>query len=298
MVEKYRDDMTVFISGKLDNLESENTINAFLTNNNLPYCVESSSGKDGLPESLMNKINQIKTKGGTEFILNQLESLNKKNTEISDRIRDTLKTINNEEEEDNKLRQEHGDKWSRAPSNATNMSFKQSLIDYSSKLDAASKCDEKTKNSIQENAKYFELISLEKEKLIEKIPVKSESTNLSGSEEAKIIRDLIGEMETKRSNMQKGIDAIFNDLNSGDVNSSFIKVLQKKNTEQSIFNDKKTEYENKFKEVEELSSDIKKIQQIILEKMVAFNQLRENASKMGESNETVIYNHLNIYFFN
>ena len=88
MVEKYKDEITIYISTKLDNLESDNTINKFLMENNLPFCVESSSGKDGLPDSLNQKITQINTKGGTQFILTKLENLNKKNSEISERLRD------------------------------------------------------------------------------------------------------------------------------------------------------------------------------------------------------------------
>jgi hypothetical protein len=289
MVEKYKDDLTIHISAKLELLETESSINKYLSDNNLPFCIESSDGGNNIPESLFNKISQVQKNGGTEFILNQVDNLNKKNLEISDRLREILKTVNKEEEEDNTLRNEHGNKWIRAPSNTTNMTFKQSIIDYTAKLDVAAKCDVQTKNSIQENAKYFELISLDKEKLIEKIPVKSDTTNLSGTETAKVIKDLINEMESKRDKIQKVIDALFTNLNSGDVNNSFIKVLQNKNTEHSILNEKKSEYDVKIKEAEDLSNEIKEIQKLISEKMIDFNKQRENVSKLGQKNEEVIF---------
>jgi hypothetical protein len=295
MVEKYKDDLTIHISAKLETLETESSINKFLSDNNLPYCIESSDGGNNIPESLFNKISQVQTKGGTEFILNQVENLNKKNLEISDRLREILKKINKEEDEDNNLRKEHGNKWMRPPSNVTNMSFKQSIIDYTAKLDVAAKCDEKTKNLIQENAKYFELISLDKEKLIEKIPVKSETTNLSGTETAKAIKDLLNEIDPKKNKILKIIESLFNNLNSGDVNNSFIKVLQNKNTEQSILNEKKSEYDVKLKEAEDLSNEIKEIQKLISEKMIDFNKQKENVSKLGEKNEEVF---LYFIFFN
>jgi len=297
IVEKYRDEITIHISTKLDTLETETTINKFLSDYNLPFCVESTQGGDNLPESLSNKLTQIKTKGGTEFILTQLENLNKKNSEISEKLREILKKINKEEEEDNLLRKEHGNKWMRSPSNATNMSFKQTLIDYTAKLDAASKCDLQTKISIQENAKFFELISLDMKKIIEKIPVKSDATNLSDCEEAKIIRDLINEMDCKKNKMLEVINNIFINLNSGDVNASFIKVLQKKTTEQSILNEKKNEYDAKFKDAEDLSNEIKEIQKIVSEKLIEFNKQKENMSKLGESNDVVIFYFIFILFF-
>lgn len=132
MVDKYKDDMSVYISTSLDKYENENSIVKFLYDLNLPYSLEANMSSGDIPESIWNKINAIQIKGGTSFILSQMENLEKKNQQIADRLRDILKSITVEEEHDNECRKTHGDKWRRAPSNMTNMPFKQSLIDYTS----------------------------------------------------------------------------------------------------------------------------------------------------------------------
>lgn len=133
MVDKYKDDMSVYISNTLDKFENENSIIKFLYDLNLPYSLEVNTGSDNIPESIWSKISAIQVKGGTNFILSQMENLEKKNQQISERLKEILKSITTEEELDNECRKTHGDKWRRAPSNMNNMQFKQTLIDYTSK---------------------------------------------------------------------------------------------------------------------------------------------------------------------
>lgn len=133
MVDKYKDDMSVYISSSLDKYENENTISKFLYDFNLPYSLDANLGSGDLPESIWNKINGIQVKGGTGYILAQMENLEKKNQQISDRLKEILKTITSEEDADNECRKTHGNKWMRPPSNTHNMQFKQSIIDYTSK---------------------------------------------------------------------------------------------------------------------------------------------------------------------
>ena len=133
MVDKYKDDMSVYISAGLDKCENENSIVKFLYDLNLPYSLEVNIGSGDIPESIWNKISAIQVKGGTSFILNQMGNVEKKNQQIADRLREILKGVTTEEEQDNECRKTYGDKWRRAPSNLTNMPFKQTLIDYTSK---------------------------------------------------------------------------------------------------------------------------------------------------------------------
>lgn len=132
MVDKYRDDMMVYVSSNLDKFENEYTITKFLEDNNLPYSIDVNCGNGDIPESIWVKISAIQVKGGTNFILSQLENLEKKNNQISESLKTLLKTINKEEEQDNECRKTHGTKWTRDMSNTMNMQFKQQIIDYTS----------------------------------------------------------------------------------------------------------------------------------------------------------------------
>lgn len=144
-----------------------------------------------------------------------------------------------------------------------------------------------TKNNISENAKYFELISMDKEKLIGKIPIKSDKTNIAESEEAREIKKYLEELELKKISLIEVVSCIFNTLNENNIVTNFVKVLQKKTTESAIFNEKKMEYDEKFKALETLSDEIKQIKNIITEKVEIFNKLKENVSKLGQENENV-----------
>ena len=144
-----------------------------------------------------------------------------------------------------------------------------------------------TKNNITENAKYFELISMDKEKLIGKIPIKSDKTNIGESEEAKEIKKYLEELEIKKISLIEVVSSIFNTLNENNIVTDFVKVLQKKTTENAIFNEKKLEYDEKFKQLETLSDEIKQIKNNITEKVEIFNKLKENVSKLSQENENV-----------
>jgi hypothetical protein len=154
-------------------------------------------------------------------------------------------------------------------------------------LDAAAKCDIQTKSSVQENCKYFELISMEKEKLIQKIPNKSEKTSIKESEEAKEIKAHLETLNKKKERLLEIVNVIFNGLNENNVVTLFVKVLQNKATETSVFNDKKLEFDEKLKQLETVSDEIKELKAKIAEKMAAINKLQQNVSKLGQENDIV-----------
>lgn len=128
---------------------------------------------------------------------------------------------------------------------------------------------------------------MEKEKLIQKIPIKSEKTNIKESEEAKETKTHLETLNQKKEKLLEIVNGIFNSLNENNVVTSFIKVLQNKATENSVFNDKKIEFDEKLKQLESVSEEIKELKAKISEKMEAFNKLQLNVSKLGQENEKV-----------
>jgi len=128
---------------------------------------------------------------------------------------------------------------------------------------------------------------MEKDKLAQKIPIKSEKTSIKESAEAKEIKALLETLNKKKEKMMEIVNLIFNSLNENNVVTSFIKVLQNKATEITIFNEKKLEFDEKLKQLETVSDEIKELKVKIAEKMEAFNKLQQNASKLGQENEKV-----------
>jgi len=132
---------------------------------------------------------------------------------------------------------------------------------------------------------------MEKEKLIQKIPNKSEKTSIKESEEAKEIKAHLETLNKKKEKLLEIVNVIFNGLNENNVVTLFVKVLQNKATETSVFNDKKLEFDEKLKQLETVSDEIKELKAKIAEKMAAINKLQQNVSKLGQENEMV-----NFYF--
>jgi len=128
---------------------------------------------------------------------------------------------------------------------------------------------------------------MDREKIIQKIPIKSEKTNIKESDEAKEIKTTLETLNQKKEKLLEVVNGLFNSLNDNNVVTSFIKVLQSKATENSIFNDKKTEFDEKLKQIESISDEIKEMKTKISEKMEAFKKLQENASQLGLENEKV-----------
>ena len=128
---------------------------------------------------------------------------------------------------------------------------------------------------------------MEKDKLAQKIPIKPEKTSIKESAEAKEIKALLETLNKKKEKMMEIVNLIFNSLNENNVVTSFIKVLQNKATEITIFNEKKLEFDEKLKQLETVSDEIKELKVKIAEKMEAFNKLQQNASKLGQENEKV-----------
>lgn len=71
-----------------------------------------------------------------------MESLDQMSMNDKKLVSDIQKMIDEEEQSDNTMRQQHGNNWNRMPSSALNSNFKTALIDYKSKLQVAENTDQ------------------------------------------------------------------------------------------------------------------------------------------------------------
>lgn len=65
--------------------------------------------------------------------------------------------IQNEEQEDSKLRQLYQNRWNRQPSNQLSGQYLGTIQDFKVKLATARSCDAGIKDNIMQNVKFFEL---------------------------------------------------------------------------------------------------------------------------------------------
>ena len=77
----------------------------------------------------------------------------------NDLISNMEQTIEEEEKEDNQLRAQHGQRWTRMPSASVNGQYKQSLFDYKQKMQMAGATDAQIKQKFESNKSSFDLLS-------------------------------------------------------------------------------------------------------------------------------------------
>ena len=276
MINAYKQKMMDFISENLSNYENEDTIQNFLNSLNLPSSLETILSQSAISDSLWKNIGEFQEKGASMYLNNLLQTLSNMPNEIEQRINNSLNLLKNEEEEDKKLRQQYGSQWNRRLSSDLNGNYLRTLNDYKNKLNQARQCDIQTKNDISNNFQNFDLISLSREKLNEKIPHKIDSGAIKNCKEAIELRSLLDELEIKKEKAMEIINKIFSVLNDDNVAPQFLQVLQKKMTENAILDNNKGKYMDMFNELQGVTNDIHNLKQIIISKNEDFVKIKND----------------------
>jgi hypothetical protein len=159
------------------------------------------------------------------------------------------------------------------------------LQEYSKKLEIAKNCDAQIKSGIMDNMKYFELLSLSKTSLANKIPVKTDPNSIRNCEEALALRKDLDSLDVLKDKCMEVINKIFQTLNEDNIIPQFIKVLQKKTTEKTILSDNKPKYDQMFKELESISEEIKILKLSIIAKNEVFLRVKQSSFKTSDENE-------------
>jgi programmed cell death 6-interacting protein len=285
MVLNFKKQMMDYIGSCLNNYENDSSIYSFLSDLNLPSSLETVLSQNEISESLWKRINEVQQKGGSIYLTNNITNLDKKSEDVARRINDIKTVLKNEEEENNKYAQLYGTRWTRMPSDKINFQYLNILNDYAKKLDIARNCDATTKVQIMESMRFYEILTLSKEQLKNKIPIKVDASSIKECEEAKSLRQELDNLDTAKEKLMEVINKIFQTLNEDNVIPQFLKVLQKKITEKQVFTDSKVKYDEMFKELETISNEIKKIKSTIIAKNDAFIKVKTNSFKTPEENE-------------
>ena len=290
MINEYKTKMMDFISENLSNYENEDTIQNFLNSLNLPSSLETILSQSAISDSLWKNIGEFQEKGASMYLNNLLQTLSNMPNEIEQRINNSLNLLKNEEEEDKKLRQQYGSQWNRRLSSDLNGNYLRTLNDYKNKLNQARQCDIQTKNDISNNFQNFDLISLSREKLNEKIPHKIDSGAIKNCKEAIELRSLLDELEIKKEKAMEIINKIFSVLNDDNVAPQFLQVLQKKMTENAILDNNKGKYMDMFNELQGVTNEIHNLKQIIITKNEDFVKIKNDKFKPDPENEQFFKN--------
>ena len=272
MIERYKQKMVDFLQQNISQYETEKSVTTFLNNLHLPsYLTKRRTGENlnneniVFPNELWEKIFHVQKLGGTDALNNIMQEIKSKYDYMVSNLENTLNSFKNEENDDNMMRQQYGNKWIRKPSNALNIKYIQAIQNHLNNLDKTVHYDQQQINDICDNAKYFEKISCSKDKLIKDIPGKMNKKKPENTKESEIHEEILNllDLSDKTSDI---ISPIYEQLNDDTaVMSMFIEVLEKTTTEQAIFNKNKEEYEKKFVELKELSEQILNQKKVITE---------------------------------
>ena len=272
MIDRYKQRMGDFLQQNISQYETEKSISIFLENLHLPpHLTKRRSGESinsenlFFPQELWEKISHVQKLGGTNSLNEIMQNIKGIYDYMTSNLENTLNSFKNEENDDNMMRQQYGNKWIRKPSNVLNIKFIQAIKNHLHNLERTSLYDQQQINDICNNAKYFEKITQSKEKLTKDIPgkiIKQKPENKNENQLHEEVLNLL-DLSDKTSDI---ISPIYEQLNDDTlVLSMFIEVLEKTTTEQAIFNKNKEEYEKKFNELKELSEQILNQKKVITE---------------------------------
>ena len=285
MIEQYKAKMMEFITQQLNQYENEDTITQFLNSLGLPSSLETVLSSSNISDSLWRNISDVQSRGGIMYLNNLMKSLQSMPGEIKNRIEQSENLIKNEDAEDQKLRSQYGTKWNRRQSSDLNGNYVNTLKDYKNKLQQAMQCDQSTINDIQNNLKYFDLLSLSREALDQKIPKRVDTNAIKQCKEANDLRAEMDNLENEKNKAMEVIAKIFSSLNDDNVAAQFIQVIQKKTTENTIFDQNKAEYMVKFNELGEISNNIRNIKVNVQNKNEIFLRVKNDKFRPDPANE-------------
>ena len=285
MIEQYKSKMMDFIAQNLNQYENEDTVTQFLNSLGLPSSLETVLSSSSISDSLWRNISEVQSRGGTMYLNNLMGGLQRMPGEIKNRIEQSENLLKNEEAEDQKLRAQYGTTWNRRQSSDLNGNYMNTLADYKGKLQQAMGCDQNTITDIQNNLKYFELLSMPREILDQRIPHRIDPNSIKQCQEAMELRKEMDVLDAEKNKAMEVIARIFSSLNDDNVAAQFIQVLQKKTTENNILDTNKGTYMNMFNELGEISNNIKNIKANVQSKNEIFLRVRNQKFKPDPQNE-------------
>ena len=285
MIQKFRYKISGYLKENINQYESEKTIIFFIQNLGLPKHLierkkpgENDSSK--FPQQLWEKIYKIQKIGGSMSLCGMMQNIMNKSNFLISNLNNTLNSFKKEEADDNYQRQRFGNDWIRKPSNAINIKYINAIQNYIKNLQNTRKFDQQQNNDILNNAKSFEILGLSRTKLEAKIPGDKKGLNKLSADEEKIKNEIVKLYDLSDKCMEI-INPIYEELNEdGVIIPSFIEVLGKKTTEDSIYKKYKDDYDSKFVKLKELTEEVVKQKNNI---NTLLQKIRPNLSGKGNN---------------
>ncbi|KAI9098591.1 BRO1-like domain-containing protein [Phlyctochytrium arcticum] len=188
-----KDALVGMLIGKI--AEASEVAQSTLSSLNLPAAIEALEQPIGLPPTLLKHSEEVRSQGGAKSLHDSWATI----TALSDRdvaiLNQVVKTLDDEEADDEEMRRQFGPKWTRTRSAEHTGNLREGVKNYRKKLDAAKKSDLLIKSKMEDNLHYIESLSSSKEELEASIPSSTvQSTPVSKDPTVKQLKGLLDQL--------------------------------------------------------------------------------------------------------
>ncbi|XP_011665500.1 programmed cell death 6-interacting protein isoform X2 [Strongylocentrotus purpuratus] len=202
--------------------EGTQFMNSVLASLNLPASIEDLKG-DSVPQSVLEKSQGIKQKGGLEHIdklFHELPELLQRNREI---LEEAVRQLDEERETDVQMKEKFKEKWTRVPSDQLTTALRAESSKYRTILNNAVQADHTVKDKYKQSRPFIMILSKDQVEIAASLPSASGASALQGSPVVQELRQLmkdVDEIKTVREVLENEIKSA-----TVDIKSKFMRAL-------------------------------------------------------------------------
>ncbi|KAL4229283.1 Rhophilin [Mactra antiquata] len=174
--------------------EQTTLMNGVLASLNLPAALEDVGG-DRVPQSLLDKGQQIKDMGGASYIqklMAELPELLTRNKEILD---ECIRMLDEEEQSDTQLKEQFKERWTRTPSSSLTKPMREESAKYKNILDTAIGADRIVQDKYSSHKNAMELLSKPTHEIEKSLPSAGSGGQLAGNPVVQDLKKMMEEVE-------------------------------------------------------------------------------------------------------
>lgn len=150
-----------------------------LASMNLPGALDALEQPIGLPSSLLNKANEVRTNGGAKALEAAWDRVRNHAEMDSDLLKEAERLLDDEKSSDEACRNHYGTKWTRPSSDTIASNLRDSLKGYADKLEQARKSDRLVRTKLDRFLPGILALDGSKEQLEASVPAASARSSLA-----------------------------------------------------------------------------------------------------------------------
>ncbi|CAG9318910.1 unnamed protein product [Blepharisma stoltei] len=243
---------------------------------NLPHKLDATSGENGIPEAVWKKIQNIQSQGGVnqlEQSFNNVMTLNANNAKYCVELEGNL---TREAQEDATLRNNHGSKWTRIPSNEANAQLKHELNTLRVKLAQANEIDQKNKQMFDRSQGNLNLLKKSRSELDVELP-SGNSLNGQRSQSASSLSEALKTLETHQKLLHEKMTELGSSIEQDNITESLIRMEETKMNKESVFNQEILKFRPIREEIDRAIADLRNDLELVRKCNSVFDSDRTNS---------------------